>query len=113
MIRERWVDMVQPDMMYNGGIIRAMRVARVADEAGICVTPHSPKHNPELATLIHFASVVHNTGPFMEFPAREVRYDDWYEPKFTIQEGGFIKVPAGPGLGIDYDPDVWERAEQL
>ena len=113
MIRERVIDMVQPDLMYNGGLIRALRVAQMAEEAGIRITPHSPKHNPELATLIHFASVVKHTGPFLEFPARPVTYDDWYAPHFTIQEGGFIKVPTGPGLGIKYDEGIWQEAELI
>jgi len=111
MIRERIVDVVQPDLMYNGGLIRAMRVARMAAEAGMKVTPHSPKHNPELSTLLHFASVVRNVGPFLEFPARTARYDSWYDPAFVIQEGGKIKVPTGPGLGISYDEGIWEQTE--
>lgn len=113
MAKERVVDVVQPDLMYNGGIIRALRVARIAEEAGIPVTPHSPKHNPELSTLLHFASVVHHTGPFMEFPARKVDYDSWYEPHFVVQKGGTIKVPAGPGLGVSYDDAIWDRANKL
>jgi L-alanine-DL-glutamate epimerase-like enolase superfamily enzyme len=111
MIRTRTVDIVQPDMMYNGGIVRALRVAQMAREAGIKITPHSPRNNPELATLIHFASVVQNTGPFMEFSAVKVDHEDWYDPKFTVEKGGFIKVPTGPGLGISYDDSVWKDAE--
>ena len=111
MIREGVVNVVQPDMMYNGGLIRALRVARMASEAGIQVTPHSPKHNPELSTLLHFASTVRNTGAFMEFPARPVKYDSWYRPAFVIQEGGKLKVPQEPGLGISYDDEIWRDVE--
>ena len=113
MIREGVVDVVQLDVMYNGGIIRALRVASMAAEAGIPVTPHSPKYKPELATLLHFASVVKHTGPFLEFPARPVVHEDWYAPQFSIQEGGYVDVPTGPGLGITYDPDIWDAAEML
>lgn len=113
MIRSRTVDVVQPDMMYNGGLIRALRVGKMAAEAGIPVTPHSPKHNPEMATLLHFASAVENTGPYMEFPARVVEYEDWYAPAFSIQPGGSIAVPQGPGLGVEYDEGVWTEAEQI
>jgi L-alanine-DL-glutamate epimerase-like enolase superfamily enzyme len=113
MIRERIVDMVQPDLMYNGGLIRALRVAKMAEAAGLRVTPHSPKHNPELATLLHFASVVKYTGPFLEFPARQVSYEDWYAPKFIIAAGGFVKVPTGPGLGISYDEAIWQEAKLI
>ncbi len=111
MIRDGYVNVIQPDMMYNGGIIRALRVARMAAEAGIPVTPHSPKHNPELATLIHFASVVRNTGPYLEYPALPVTFDSWYSPAFEIERGGYIRVPDGPGLGVEYDGAIWERAE--
>ena len=113
MIRDRYVDVIQPDLMYNGGLIRALRVARMAAKVGMNATPHSPKHNPELATLIHYASVVRNTGPFLEFPAVKVKYDSWYDPQFVIQEGGTIKVPSGPGLGIRYDPGIWAKAEAI
>lgn len=113
MIRQRTVDVIQPDLMYNGGLIRALRVAQMAAEAGIPVTPHSPKHNPELATLLHFASVVEHTGPHLEFPAAPVSYADWYAPHFTIEEGGYIRVPTGPGLGIEYEPGTWDRAEAV
>jgi len=113
MINERAVDVVQLDLMYNGGIIRAIQVARMAADAGMKVTPHSPKYNPELATLLHFASVVRNTGPFLEFPARAIEYDSWYDPAFVMQEGGLIKVPTGPGLGVSYDETIWRQAEKL
>ena len=113
MIRDRHIDMVQPDLMYNGGLIRALRVAQMAKEGGLRITPHSPKHNPELATLLHFGSVVDHTGPFLEFPARALSYEDWYQPHFTIEEGGFINVPTGPGLGISYDPAIWNQAEEI
>lgn len=113
MIRERVVDMIQPDLMYNGGLIRALRVAQMAQEAGMRVTPHSPKHNPELATLVQFAALVRHTGPFLEFPARPVTYEDWYAPHFTVEEGGFLQVPTGPGLGIRYDDGIWAKAESV
>jgi len=76
----------------------------VAEVAGIPIVPYSSKHNPELATLLHFAVVCWHTGPFMEFPARSVTYDDWYQPQFRIESGGLVEVPTGLGLGISYDP---------
>ena len=113
MIRERVVDVVQPDLMYNGGLVRALRVARMAAEAGVKVTPHSPKYNPEMATLLHFASVVRHTSPFMEYLADKVTFEPWYTPAFEIREGGFVSVPRGPGLGVEYDPSIWEKAEAV
>ncbi len=75
--------------------------------------PAQPQAQSELATLLHFGSIVEHTGPFLEFPARPVSYEDWYEPHFTIRDGGFIDVPTGPGLGVAYDPAIWEEAERI
>ncbi|MEM0945733.1 MAG: mandelate racemase/muconate lactonizing enzyme family protein, partial [Pseudomonadota bacterium] len=40
MIEMRAVDIVQPDVMYLGGLCRTLRVCRMAEAAGIPVTPH-------------------------------------------------------------------------
>ncbi|MGE3779195.1 MAG: mandelate racemase/muconate lactonizing enzyme family protein, partial [Pirellulaceae bacterium] len=40
MIAHRGVDIVQPDLHYGGGLIRATQVARMAAHAGLSVVPH-------------------------------------------------------------------------
>ncbi|MBT3375598.1 MAG: mandelate racemase/muconate lactonizing enzyme family protein [Lentisphaerae bacterium] len=113
MITDRYVDVIQPDLMYCGGIIRALHIARMARENGMMVTPHSPKTNAELAQLLHFAAVVPNIGPFLEYNAGEQEEPSWYEPTFHLRPGGKLPVPLGPGFGVRYDDDIWERAETL
>ena len=113
MISRRIVDVIQADMMYNGGLIRALRVARLAAEAGMTITLHGARHNPELATILHFASVTANVGPYVEFPAKQVTYKSWYQPHFVIQNGGTVEVPDGPGLGVTYDDEIWKSARAL
>jgi len=99
MIRHRIVDLVQPDLYYNGGFIRCLRVARMAAKVGMQITPHSPKTGPEAAPMLHFASVAPNLGPHQEYrPSNEIR-------------NGRVKVPTGSGLGINYDPQEWRKAE--
>ena len=49
MIEMRAVDVVQPDILYVGGIVRALKVAEMAAAAGLPVTPHSA--NLSLVTL--------------------------------------------------------------
>ncbi|MES2693413.1 MAG: enolase C-terminal domain-like protein, partial [Verrucomicrobiota bacterium] len=40
MVASRGVDIVQPDLHYGGGLIRATKVARMAAAAGMTVVPH-------------------------------------------------------------------------
>lgn len=104
MIHDRIVDIVQPDLYYNGGFIRTLRVAAWAREAGMDATPHSPRADPVLVPTLIYASMVRNCGPFQEFGASIVEQPDWYMPRIEVHDG-VIAVPDGPGLGMTYDPD--------
>lgn len=99
MTRNRCVDLVQPDMFYNGGLIRALRVAKMAEQAGLFVTPHSPKTGEEAYPNLQFCAIVRNLGPFQEY--RE-------SPEI---KNGKVALPAGQGMGIAYDENEWTGAE--
>lgn len=101
MIGERAVDLAQPDLYYNGGLIRCLRVARMAERAGRLVTPHSPKTGAEALPMLQFASIVPNLGPHQEFRAT------------GPITAGRVKVPTTPGLGHDLDTPTLRRAEPI
>ncbi len=110
MIRERAVDIVQPDMMYNGGLLRNLWVAERAAAAGMPIMPHSPKAGAEAAAVLHFCALAPNLGPYQEWSVKEAAPTPWYSPSFEIREGR-VAVPDGPGLGVTYDPEIWREAE--
>ena len=66
MIEMRAVDIVQPDVMYMGGISRTLKVARMAAAAGLPCTPHSA--NLSLVTLctMHLLGALPNAGKYLE-----------------------------------------------
>jgi L-alanine-DL-glutamate epimerase-like enolase superfamily enzyme len=113
MIQRRVVDIVQPDLNYCGGIIRACRVARMAREAGMTIVPHNTQTDAAACKILQFAAATPNIGPYMEFPHREIpKPVSWYTPNFMIQNG-VVKVPQTPGLGVDFDPDYMKEAERV
>lgn len=97
MIRNHGVDVVQPDLQYCGGFIRASRVARVAEAAGMPVVPHSPGSGYRNAPLLHFAAITSNLGPFVEAV---------HSPEI---QNGTLTVPMEPGWGTPPDAtgDLW------
>jgi L-alanine-DL-glutamate epimerase-like enolase superfamily enzyme len=111
-IRTRVYDIVQPDLYYNGGIIRCYRVAQMAAKAGMSVAPHSPKADPLEAPFLHLATVIPNLEGFQEYPARPGQQPSWYTPHILVKDGK-LTVPPGPGLGIGYDESVWKKAEKV
>ena len=66
-IENRGLDIVQPDLHYGGGFIRATQVARMAAAAGMTVVPHMSGGGLGYLDVVHFASFTPNIGPFMEF----------------------------------------------
>ena len=108
-VENRAVDLLQPDVNYNGGLVRFLRVAAMADSHGVPVAPHSPKGGPEGAVLLHAASLADRVAAFHEWTVHPTM-DDWYSPPLTIEEGR-IAVPTGPGLGIEFDPALLAAAE--
>lgn len=102
MARTRTLDALQPDLYYNGGFVRALRVARVAAAYGLPVAPHTPKALPAAAALLHFASVVPNLGGYQEYRAEA--------PELVA---GHVAVPTDPGLGVEYGAAFWARARAV
>ncbi len=101
MIRNRAVNLIQPDVYYNGGLLRTLRLANMARAAGLSITPHSPKTGAAATPMLHLASVVPNIGPHQEYrESNEVRR-------------GVVQIPTGHGLGFAVDPGRLRRAEVL
>lgn len=114
MIENRVMDIVQLDLNYNGGFIRAGRVARMARQANMPILPHNTQTGASATLMLQFASCIPNIGTFMEYPFRgvEKEADGWYSPRLEIKNGA-IQVPPGPGLGIEFDPDFLKKARKV
>jgi L-alanine-DL-glutamate epimerase-like enolase superfamily enzyme len=99
MVQNQAVQIVQPDLHYNGGFIRAIRVARMAAEAGMTVIPHMSGAGVGYVDVIQFCSCTPNIGNFHEYKGRLAETGPWYDPPLRLKDGA-INVPAGPGMGI-------------
>jgi L-alanine-DL-glutamate epimerase-like enolase superfamily enzyme len=109
----RALDIVQPDLNYNGGLLRAAQVARMAQRAKIPITPHNTQTGPTAVNILQFASAIPNIGPYMEFPWRAPqKTESWYSPQFHIVNG-VVRVPTGPGLGLEVDSAWLAKARKV
>ena len=98
MIHNRAVDIVQPDLHYYGGMIRSLRVARMAALAGMPTTPHI-SGGFGFVYVLHFVACVNDVGSYQEYKRGIERYKDWFEPALEISDGK-LSIPTGPGVGI-------------
>jgi L-alanine-DL-glutamate epimerase-like enolase superfamily enzyme len=97
------LQIVQPDVYYFGGMIRSTRVARMAAAFGKPVTPHI-SDGLGYMYMMHLVSTLPNAGHFHEFKGNNKIPVECKTSSITINNG-VIKVPTGPGSGVDVDPD--------
>jgi L-alanine-DL-glutamate epimerase-like enolase superfamily enzyme len=111
----RAVDVVQPDILYLGGLSRTLRVARMAAAAGLPVTPHCA--NLSLVTLftMHLLRAIPNAGKYLEFSIEGPDYYPWQEGLFVRSPyeiaDGQAMVTAAPGWGVEISPDWLGRSK--
>ena len=67
MIENKVIDVVQPDLNYNGGFTRAARVARMARKANMWICPHNTQTGAASVNILQFAASTPNIGPYMEY----------------------------------------------
>jgi len=102
-IANRAVDIAQPDLHYFGGFIRSVKVARMADAAGLQCTPHMSGSGIGYVNVLHFASFTSNTGPHQEFKG-ETSIPCHSKTSSLKCENGFVDCPSEPGMGVEIDP---------
>jgi len=111
MARNRVVDILQPDMLYNGGFIRNHRTNVIARHYGLPLTPHSPYLGPRQALSTHYCATLPELPIEMEYAAALPEHPmDWYGPQIEAKDG-VVAVPRGPGLGIEFAPEVVKGLE--
>ncbi len=100
-------DYVQPSVTKAGGITGFLQVAELAARHGAGLAPHSPYFGPGLLATLQMAALfpavrsVEHLYARLEMPL----YGDVGAPG----EDGRFRIPTGPGLGADLDPEVLRR----
>ena len=103
LIGNRALDIVQPDIFYFGGMVRSMKVARMAEVYGMPCTPHISGSGLGYLYMMHFVAAIPNPGPFHEFKGfnREIPLE--CKTSDLDSNAGVVTVPSGPGSGIEID----------
>jgi L-alanine-DL-glutamate epimerase-like enolase superfamily enzyme len=113
LIAQDGIGIVQPDSYYFGGLIRSVKVGRMAAAFGKSIVPHMSGGGLGFLYNIHLVSVLPNAGAHHEFKGldTQVRFECKTSPLKVLN--GKIKVPTGPGLGVDIDPEFIKKHQPL
>lgn len=107
------LDIVQPDIFYFGGMIRSMKVAKMAAALGNSCVPHISGSGLGYLYMMHFVSALPNAGPFHEFKGFNKNIPLVCESSDLKSHDGVITVPTGAGTGIHIDPDFIDKHKTI
>jgi L-alanine-DL-glutamate epimerase-like enolase superfamily enzyme len=108
------VDVLQPEVARIGGITAARRLGALAHVHNLQYAPHTGFSGgiAHLASL-HLAAAAPNFSVYEYMGTQYVQNPlrDIFTAPFPAPEGGLIRMPEGPGLGLEVDPKTINRYE--
>ncbi|WP_299556476.1 mandelate racemase/muconate lactonizing enzyme family protein [Seonamhaeicola sp.] len=115
LIKNKSVDIIQPDICASGGLTEAKRISALASANGVDIIPHTWGTSIGIHVALHFISNIESVPGRMYQPDFLMEYDqteNGLREKLTFpsieMKDGYIAVPDRPGLGIDVDEEVLE-----
>ena len=115
MIDRRIVNIIQPDIMYMGGLTRSLKVAKMAADEGIPCTPHAANLSLITVCTMHFLKAIPNAGKYLEFSIEGEDYYPWQQnlfldDPFSVKEGS-VTITDMPGWGVTINPEWLKNSE--
>lgn len=102
------IDIVQPDVTRCGGITEMLRIAELAQGMGVMFLPHAWKSGLVKAASLHVLAV-RPEAPFLEYAVAETPINSSLVVQRFPLEDGLVRVPSGPGLGVELDSKVLDQ----
>jgi D-galactarolactone cycloisomerase len=111
------IDIIQPDTCAAGGLSECKKIADMAEAFGVRYNPHVWGTGIAIAASLQLLAVLPSHTPVSLAPLQPMlEFDRTEHPirqSLLVQPiehtGGIVRVPDGPGLGIEVDRDALAR----
>lgn len=102
------VDYIQPDCTKVGGISEERRIGWMAYDHNILLVPHGWNTAVGLAADLHLVAAL-PVARWVEYLTPSPYIEDLVVKPFEIDADGMLKIPTGPGLGVEWNWDAIGR----
>ncbi len=99
------VDVLQPDLTRCGGFTAGRKIVHMAERANRLVVPHSWSSDLLTAASLHL-NAYQRRGVFVEFNTSQGPLSRSLAKNPIELTDGYVKVPEGPGLGVEVDEEI-------
>jgi len=105
----RPLDIVQPDVIWSGGITESRKIAALAQAYGLPVIPHVFSSAVSSIANMHFIASLSN-GSWLEFDQNpNALRGELFEEPLSVDGDGNVRLPDRPGLGVTLNQNTVER----
>lgn len=102
-------DIIHPDLAFAGGITGTKKIADYAQLTRTPVALHNVGSIVLTYASAHFGAAIHNFYRSESALGRPTRQVEELVTSAPEVRNGQLKVPAGPGLGLDFNEDALRR----
>ena len=99
---------IQPDICHAGGIFELRKIAAMAEIYYVMVAPHNSNGPISTVASVHLDACTPN-APIQELIVRNLSLYNELLTEPLVVEDGHIRLPEGPGWGVDIIEDAEER----
>ncbi len=100
------VDIIQPDLSHAGGITEVKKIASMAEAYDVALAPHCPLGPIALSACLQvdatsYNAVIQEQSIGIHYNVGKEVLDYALNREDFKFEGGFVKMPAKPGIGVE------------
>jgi galactonate dehydratase len=110
LLKEGYVDIIQPDVSHAGGITECKKIISMAEAFDVAAAPHCPLGPIALAACLQVDATCHNA--FIQEQSLGIHYNqgsdllDYLTDKTVFEyDKGYVNIPDKPGLGIEINEE--------
>ncbi|MGJ5718810.1 galactonate dehydratase [Staphylococcus equorum] len=110
LLNDGYIDVIQPDLSHAGGITECKKIISMAEAYDVAAAPHCPLGPIALAACLQVDATCHNA--IIQEQSLGIHYNksndllDYIKnPQVFEYAEGYVKIPEGPGLGIEINEE--------
>ena len=118
LLKEGYVDIIQPDLSHAGGITECKKIISMAEAFDVAAAPHCPLGPISLAACLQVDATCHNV--FIQEQSLGIHYNqgsdllDYLVDKTVFRyEEGYVAIPEKPGLGIEINEEHVRKMAEI